>query len=225
MPGNRARGSFAYRATAAPHPPSTSKPDDAAGCSNTSIAPLPPASTMQPETTTSSSATGGDMEIDNPFSLPSASSFTSSNKRSFAMSSGSGQACEDVISHFSTSDVDPTTDDPAAKRMKTCKGKRPAGPPAKITQATAVVGMQASINRLTDIFERSQQPSQPQDRVLEKKGRALKLVQERDDGFDVGQKVALISIFEENPTTIDTYLGLTDSELRQAWISHLLAKV
>lgn len=238
IPGNRARGAFAYRATTAPHPAVT---DQAAAAGSTSMAPpsLPATTQSGPETTSNSSAIGGHMDIDNPLSHHS-----SSNKRSFAsfaMTSESGSVLE-VAAHPSAASA---SDDPAAKRMKapTVAGKKSAGRAATVkalNQATAVVGMQGSINRLTDIFEQSQHsltqtltqqalqkavPQTPEDRALERKDRALQLLQDRDDGFDLAQKVTLISIFGENPTTIDTYLGLTDSEIRQAWISRLIAKV
>jgi hypothetical protein len=242
MPGNRACGAHAYRATTALHPATETKSDhcdQAVGGSSTSIAPLPPASAIENDNHSDNFGFGeaGNMAIDyNPIEplLLSSSIGTSSSKRSHkTMSSESG--------------VDPTNDTshsaageqliPAAKRQKSLKvgtraSKQPATAerPAKgITQATVVVGMQGSINRLTDIFERSmvpppQLPQPPPQQPWERKERALTLVQQRDDGFAVEDKVTLISIFEENPTTIDTYLGLTDKEIRQAWISRSLAK-
>ena len=231
IPGNRARGTFAFRATASPCP--TTNPDEAAESSGTSMAPLPPNSSNSirpaPEVTSSSSATGGDMDMDAPFLHQSEPSLTSSAKRSFAALSESGRTGTDLLpleSH-SAGGSGPADSDPAVKRVRVSKAGRPA---KAVTQATAVVGMQGSINRLTDIFERSQKvlteaPPPPPDRTLERKDRALKLVQERDDGFTVEDKVTLISIFEENPGSIDTYLGLVDPEIRRSWISRMLEKV
>ena len=227
IPGNYAQGAFASRATTVPHTSSTTKPNQAAGSSSTSMAPLPPVSE---EATSSSSTTDSDMEIDDS----SESSFTSSTKRSFDMSSESGS---ESSTHHSATDIDPATDSPAAKRRKTSKfaGERLAGRPTDltgesedITLAIALAGIQETINRMTDILERSlaQQLSQPppSQGALEQKERALKFVHERDDGFDVAERDTLISIFEAQPTTIDIYLALTDSELRRAWISDLLSR-
>jgi hypothetical protein len=92
----------------------------------------------------------------------------------------------------------------------------------KITQATAVVGMQGSINRLTDIMERSFLPEEPTaDPGVERLTRAVKSV-EKDEGLTVEERAALISVFMANPTSINIYLSLTDPNVRQAWIARVL---
>lgn len=244
IPGNRARGSHAYRATTASHPPT--EPDQTAAGPSTSIAPLPPTSISEAdhdklfihpaenrflEEVELSSAGDGNMGLDNSLIQPT--SFTSrSSKRSFAeMSSESSVPPSQDMSAFSGQS------DPVSKKSKTRAlpslgqgtGKRTSARPAAVrpanrsfTQATAVVGMQGSINRLTDIFEKSMGP--PQDPLVERKTRALGLMQTRDDGLSVPDKVKLISNFDQHPMMIDTYLGLLDDELRQAWISSVVLK-
>jgi hypothetical protein len=92
----------------------------------------------------------------------------------------------------------------------------------KITQATAVVGMQGSINRLTDIMERSFLPEEPTaDPGVERLTRAVKSV-EKDEGLTVEERATLISVFMANPTSINIYLSLTDPNVRQAWIARVL---
>ena len=78
----------------------------------------------------------------------------------------------------------------------------------KIMQVTAVVGMQGSIDRLTDIMERSFLPEEPTaDPGVERLTRAVKSV-EKDEGLTVEaeERAALISVFMANPTSINIYL-------------------
>ncbi len=237
IPGNRARGTYAYRAATVSHPETTMETDQAAGPSS-SIAPLP----------TTSSAVESDwsvphlaesrflreigsdsskMELDNPVQ---SSGFMSTSKPSSSKRSYAAMSSESGVPHSALTGQS----DPISKKFKGSElGSPPSGsgvvkrtsttvarPVKAITQATAVVGMQGSINQLTDIFEKSLEPSQ--DPSVNRKSRALKLVQERDDGLLLLDKVKLISIFDEHTSMIDTYLGLTDDELRRAWISSIL---
>jgi hypothetical protein len=91
---------------------------------------------------------------------------------------------------------------------------------AKISPATAVVGMQGSINRLTDIFEKSM--AQGDDPGVECRSRALQLVQQIEDGLSVGDKVALIALFMKDNVAVETYLSLDDADVCQAWITTML---
>ena len=91
---------------------------------------------------------------------------------------------------------------------------------AKISPATAVVGMQGSINRLTDIFEKSM--AQGDDPGVERRSRALQLVQQTEDGLSVGDKVALIALFMKDNVAVETYLSLNDADVRRAWITTML---
>ena len=92
----------------------------------------------------------------------------------------------------------------------------------KITQATAVLGMQGSINRLTDIMERSFLPGESTvDPGVERLKRAVTSVED-DEGLTVEERAGLISVFTTNPTSIDIYLSLTNPTVRQAWITRVL---
>ncbi|KAF8220351.1 hypothetical protein L208DRAFT_1382695 [Tricholoma matsutake] len=90
----------------------------------------------------------------------------------------------------------------------------------KITPATAIIGMQGSINQLTDIFEKSMAPGE--DPAVAHREKAMQFLQEVDDGLSVGDKVAMISIFMKQAAAVNTYLSLTDTEVQQAWIHKML---
>ena len=57
-----------------------------------------------------------------------------------------------------------------------------------------------------------------------RRSRAIRLVQEREDGLTTDQKVAMVSCFMEDTVASDTYVLLTDPEVRQAWILMMLMK-
>jgi hypothetical protein len=81
--------------------------------------------------------------------------------------------------------------------------------------------MQGSINRLTDVFEKSM--AQVDDPCVEHRSRALQHVQQTEDGLSVDDKVALIALFMKDNIAVETYLSLGDAEVRQAWIASMLS--
>jgi hypothetical protein len=89
-----------------------------------------------------------------------------------------------------------------------------------VSQVVALNNMQGTINRLTDVFEKSMVP--PQEAAVGRRGDTLQQLQERDDGFGREEKITLIRIFEERPNHIDTYLALTKDDIRQGWMRSLL---
>ena len=56
------------------------------------------------------------------------------------------------------------------------------------------------------------------------RSRAIKLVQDQEDGLTTAQKIALIRCFMEDAVVADTYIMLTDPEVRQGWILEMLMK-
>jgi hypothetical protein len=86
----------------------------------------------------------------------------------------------------------------------------------KVTQASAMVGMQSQISRLTDVFEKSM--STPDDGTAAKRSLAISQMQEFEDGLTVQQKVKMISKFQKDVTIAQTYLDLLNGEVRQAWL-------
>lgn len=86
----------------------------------------------------------------------------------------------------------------------------------KVTQASAMVGMQSQISRLTDVFEKSM--ATPDDGLAAKRSLAIAQLQDLDDGLTVGEKVKMISKFQKDISIAQTYLDLVNGEIRQAWL-------
>jgi hypothetical protein len=82
------------------------------------------------------------------------------------------------------------------------------------------MGIQASINRLADVFEKAM--ATPEDLATTHTAQAVVRVQNVDDGLSTKEKVALIRQLGKNAVTANTYLALTDPDLRQAWIRRKL---
>jgi hypothetical protein len=93
----------------------------------------------------------------------------------------------------------------------------------KVSQAAAVMGMQGSINRLTDAFEKSL--SRADDPVAERQGQAIDLVQEREDELSIGNIVRMVSLFTDRPETATTYLKLSSLPVRAEWLRQTLEKL
>ena len=114
----------------------------------------------------------------------------------------------------------------------------------------ALIGLQGSINRLTDILINSitasipslatptqsmatftqsmATPTQfmatPEDLATMHRAEAIKRVQYVDDGLSTKEKVELIKQFSENDVVVGISLSLSDQALRQAWIRTKLLK-
>jgi hypothetical protein len=54
------------------------------------------------------------------------------------------------------------------------------------------------------------------------RNRAMGLVQELDDGLTTDQKVKLISFFMKDIIAANTYISLSDAEVRRGWILAIL---
>jgi hypothetical protein len=86
----------------------------------------------------------------------------------------------------------------------------------KVTQASAMVGMQSQISWLTDVFEKLM--STPDDGMAAKRSLAISQIQEFKDGLTVQQKVKIILKFQKDVSIAQTYLDLLNGEVRQAWL-------
>ena len=95
-----------------------------------------------------------------------------------------------------------------------------AAPAGNVAPASANIGVQDSINRLTDIMV----SHLVEDPATTSRNRAIRLLQEQEDGLTTDQKVAMISCFMEDVVAADTYILLTAPELRQSWIHMMLMK-
>jgi hypothetical protein len=128
-----------------------------------------------------------------------------------------------------TASTSKSSEHPVKKRSKGSgvSGQSSSGAVAlskKITPASAVVGMQASINRLTDIFKANMDRDMPEDPANAARDRAIGLVQEHEDNLTTEQKVQLVTCFMKDVIAANTYISLTDPEVRRAWINMMLAK-
>jgi hypothetical protein len=90
--------------------------------------------------------------------------------------------------------------------------------------ASAVIGMQGSINRLTDIFEKSMMSHIAKDPATASQNHAMTLVQEYDDNLIVDKKIVLVSYFAKNLVAANTYISLTDHEVQKGWVHAILKK-
>jgi hypothetical protein len=90
---------------------------------------------------------------------------------------------------------------------------------AKITPAVAIAGMQGSINRLTDVFEKS---LMLQETTSTKLSEALQRLQDLDDGLTNEEKLVFIQLFGRDPVIAGTYLALTCNDLWRDWIQKML---
>ena len=94
-----------------------------------------------------------------------------------------------------------------------------------MSTAIAINSLQGSINRLFDIVIKSI-ATLAEDLPTTRRARAIKLVQDVDDGLSTVETEELIRQFSENESSPDTYLALSSNQaLRQAWIRTKLEPV
>ncbi|KAG2354517.1 hypothetical protein BDR07DRAFT_1382197 [Suillus spraguei] len=92
---------------------------------------------------------------------------------------------------------------------------------AKITPAAAVMGMQGSINRLTDVIERGMVTDV--ERLEKQRHTALNLLNGEDmDLYPLQERVNVMHMFSDDPAVTDTYLQTDDRDTRYAFIQHML---
>lgn len=60
------------------------------------------------------------------------------------------------------------------------------------------------------------------DGIVARRDKAMRLVQDVDDGLSNEEKVALVSHFMTNAVEADTYLSLVNDDVRQGWIRKLI---
>ena len=95
----------------------------------------------------------------------------------------------------------------------------------KVTPATAVIGMQGSINRLTDVIQNQMaMPQSSEDRQELRKEQALRMLQDLDDGLTLDEKTEMVVLFQDDPHATSTFVKLTDDTLRRSWLRKMLAR-
>ena len=218
MFSSAAQGSYVFHLTAT----TAVAPEEAKDDSSTAInPPLPP-------TSASFSVTAMDVNTSNhPLPLssikwPYSPAISKSDKVSLAILTAFSPP--DIISIITTIS---TSEQPAKKwsrssRYSGVSVKDIVFPAGKTMPASAVIGMQGSINQLTDIFERSMMSHLAEDPATTSWSCMMALVQEYDDDLTVDEKIALISYFAKDIVAANTYISLTDHEVQKGWIHTIL---
>jgi len=178
----------------------------------------------------------GTMEIDQFLIRASVSS--SSKRKHTLLDPGTDSL---PSSHAMSAPTTVASSEPASKKHNSSKGKQPAGKAtmissssaahktktsaartAKVTQTTILHGMQGTMNRVTDIFERSvTQPVDPQAGVQDE---ALDLLQTHEDSLSVAEQRKLVMLFMNDVVIAQTYTRLVNEELRRSWIADMLER-
>ena len=169
---------------------------------------------------------------------PIETSLSSSSKRKHSLDTGGLSLTSSHITSVPTTSA--PSSEPANKKVNSSKGKgkQPAGKQtvkssssagkkvsaaraAQISNATVLHGMQGTMNRVSDIFEKS--VSQTTDPHLAARDEALDFLQTREDGLTLDDKKKLILMFMKDVVIAQTYNRLINEDLRQSWIAEMLA--
>jgi hypothetical protein len=105
-------------------------------------------------------------------------------------------------------------------KTSSASGGTSAKAAVKITPAVAILNMQGSINRLTDMMEKSLAAP---DTASKQRSEAMDLLQTQNDGLTVEEQSEMISKFIADAATAGAYLSLRgNDELRRNWLQHVL---
>ena len=63
----------------------------------------------------------------------------------------------------------------------------------------------------------------PQDAMAARHAEALRLLQQRDDGLSIDEKVNMVKHLSLNASAANTYLALEDDAIRVGWMKSILA--
>ncbi|KAF8482510.1 hypothetical protein DFH94DRAFT_368094 [Russula ochroleuca] len=92
------------------------------------------------------------------------------------------------------------------------------------SMAVALFGLHAAIVRFNDIVAEVLKPSNQDSKTLEAlSARAIKLVQERDDGLSEEETSAMTTLLTD-VTLANAYLALYDDTIRREWMKKRLSK-
>ena len=129
-----------------------------------------------------------------------------------------------LLSSEPTATSDVTTSEHAGKMRSTGKDRQPrktsARKVAEISNTTVLHGMQGTMNRVTDIFEKSiTQPLDPQSAV---RSDALHFLQKREDNLSLDERTKMVRIFMKNNIAAETYVASVNDDLRRNWLKGVL---
>jgi hypothetical protein len=85
-------------------------------------------------------------------------------------------------------------------------------------------GVQISIDRLAQAFEKSLTSQEVIDPLVKQRGEAVKHIT-HNDSVEQYNKSWMINLFIENPAMADIYLAIDDKEVRKGWIDSVLTPV
>ena len=81
--------------------------------------------------------------------------------------------------------------------------------------------MQGTMNRVTDIFEKSvMQPLDPQSAV---RSDALHFLQTPEDNLSLDDRTKVVQLFMKDNIAAETYVALVNDDLRRSWLGIMLA--
>ena len=93
----------------------------------------------------------------------------------------------------------------------------------RLNSTAAVVGMQGSLNRLTDVVERTF--ASTEEPGVAARRDAIGLLQVNQDGLSSSQKAALVELFMEKPVFAETYAAITDPSVQKKFVKKRLLEV
>jgi hypothetical protein len=161
----------------------------------------------------------------------SAASATGKRKFSALRNEASVMSSSPSTEPTATSEV--SVSEPAGKRRSTGTGhsigkdrkprKVSARKAAEISNATVLHGMQGTMNRVTDIFEKSlSQPLDPQSAV---RTEALHFLQTREDNLSLDDTNKVVQLFMKDSIAAETYVALVNDNLRKRWLASMLEEM
>jgi hypothetical protein len=150
----------------------------------------------------------------------------SSGKRKFSTLHNDISLHPSLLSSEPTATSDATTSERTGKKRSTGKERQPrkisARKATEISNATVLHGMQGTMNRVTDIFEKSvTQPLDPQSSV---RSEALHYLQTREDDLNLNQTTQMVRVFMKDNIAAETYVALVNDNLRRNWLAQMLAE-
>jgi hypothetical protein len=87
---------------------------------------------------------------------------------------------------------------------------------SKATTASAMLGFQSSVNRLTDVV--SDRMSTAEDRLTELRTRAMQMLQVQDAELPFGERLMIQQVFAIDSASTDIYTKTPDPDMRRAFI-------
>ena len=108
----------------------------------------------------------------------------------------------------------------ASKRSSKSGARTTSKLSTQASTAVTIHDMQDTLNRITDIFEKSTQD--PSSTKLDK---AIRRLQSTNDGLTIDEKLSMINQFIMKPSVASAYLAITDDALRVNWLRAMMVQI